>query len=122
MSLTTEVLLTRTEYGVPSGNYDGSSADFFGTPKPAANYFRGRGPLQTVTYDFEGFVGEVVVEATLDADPAEAVWVAVDTIGADSSTQFSGRYSSNLLGNYTWLRVRVENFTDNIIRSITVTY
>jgi hypothetical protein len=122
MSLTTKVLLGRTEYGVPSGNYDGSSADFYGDPQPAANYFRGRGALQTVTYDFEGFVGEVIVEATLDTEPEDAVYVAVDTIGADSSTQFSGRFSSNLLGNYTWLRVRIENFTDNIIRSITVTY
>jgi len=122
MSLTTKVLLSLTEHGVPSGNYDGSSADFYGDPQPAANYFRGRGALQTVTYDFEGFVGEVLVEATLDADPAEAVWVSVDAIGADSSTQFSGIYSSNLLGNYTWLRVHVLDFSDNIIKSITVTY
>jgi hypothetical protein len=122
MSLTTEILLAETVHGVPSGNYDGSSLDFNGDPVPAANYYRGRGPLQTVTYDFDGFVGEVVVQATLDADPAEAVWVAVDTIGSDSSTQFTGRYSTNLLGNYTWLRVRIENFQDNIIRLITVTY
>lgn len=122
MSLTTEVLLGRTVYGVPSGNYDGSSQDFYGDPRPAANYFRGRGPLQTITYDFNGFVGEIVVEATLDADPAEAVWVPVDEIGADSSTQFTGRYSTNLIGNYTWLRVQVLNFSDNIIDSITVTY
>jgi hypothetical protein len=122
MSLTTEILLERTEYGVPSGNYDGSSQDFYGDPKPAVNYFRGRGSLQTVTYDFDGFVGDVAVEATLDADPAAAVWVVVAEIGADSSTQFTGRYTSNLVGNYTWLRVRVENFSDNIIRSIRVTY
>jgi hypothetical protein len=122
MSLTTETLLDRTVYGVPSGNYDGSSQDFYGDPRPAANYFRGRSSLQTVTYDFDGFVGKIVVEATLDADPAEAVWVPVDEIGADDSTQFTGRYSTNLLGNYTWLRVRVEDFSDNIIRLITVTY
>ena len=122
MSLTTETLLARTEYGVPSGNYDGSSADFYGDPKPAVNYYRGRGPLQTVIYDFSGFVGEIVVEATLDADPVEAVWVSVDVIGADSSTQFSGRYTTNLKGNYTWLRVHVVDFSDNIINSITVTY
>jgi hypothetical protein len=122
MSLTTETLLGRTEYGVPSGNYDGSSQDFYGDPRPAANYYRGRGPLQTVIYDFDGFVGEIVVEATLDADPVEAVWVPVDTIGADSSTQFSGRYTTNLKGNYTWLRVHVLDFSDNIVNSITVTY
>jgi hypothetical protein len=122
MSLTTEVLLDRTQYGVPSGNYDGSSLNFYGDPKPAANYFRGRGPLQTIIYDLDGFVGEIFIEATLDANPAEAVWVSVAELGADSSTQFTGRYSSNLLGNYTWLRVRVEDFTDNIIRSITATY
>jgi len=122
MSVTTETLLARTEYGVPSGNYDGSSADFYGDPCPAANYYRGRGPLQTVVYDFSGFVGNVVVEATLDADPSTAVWVPVDEIGSDSSSQFTGRYSTNLIGNYTWLRVHIVNFSDNIINSITVTY
>jgi hypothetical protein len=120
--MTTKILLNRTVYGVPSGNYDGSSQNFYGDPQPAANYYRGRGPLQTVTYDFEGFVGDIIVEATLDADPVEAVWVPVDRIGADASTQFTGRYSTNLTGNYTWLRVQVEDFSDNIIQLITVTY
>ncbi len=40
---TTVALLSYTEYGVPSGNYDGSSEDFIGTPQKAANYYRGRG-------------------------------------------------------------------------------
>ena len=124
MSLTTEVLLSETVYGVPSGNYDGSSTDFYGDPKPAANYFRGRGSVQTVTYDFDGFVGDVQIEATLDSDPnsASTVWIAVDEIGSDTSTQFTGRYSTTLTGNYTWLRVRVTDFSDNIIKLITVTY
>lgn len=120
--MTTKILLNRTVYGVPSGNYDGSSQNFFGDPQPAVNYFRGRGALQTVTYDLDGFVGDIIVEATLDADPADAVFVPVDTLGADASTQFTGRYSANLTGNYTWLRVRVENFSDNTIQLITVTY
>lgn len=122
MSLTTEVLLDRTVYGVPSGNYDGSTENFYGDPKPAVNYYRGRGSVETVTYDLDGFVGDLFIEATLDADPSDAVWVTVDTIGADSSTQFTGRYTATLTGNYTWLRVRVENFSDNIIRLITVKY
>jgi len=120
--MTTVVLLPYTQHGVPSGSYDGSSLDFYGEAKPAANYFRGRGALQTVTYIFSGFVGDIRVQATLDADPEKAVWVTVDEIVSDSSTQYTGTYTQNILGNYTWLRVNVSNFTDNIINSITATY
>jgi hypothetical protein len=121
MSITTEVLVPYTEYGVPSGTYDGSSLGFIGEAKPAANYYRGRGSLQTVTYNFNGFAGNVFVEATLDADPASAIWVKVSEFITDTAPT-TGIYPSNVLGNFTWLRARVENFSENIINSITVTY
>jgi hypothetical protein len=122
MSLTTQTLLGEIIHGLPFGNYDGSSLDFVGEPQPAANYYRGRSALQTVTYVLQEFVGNIFIEATLDTDPATATWVAVDQLLADQSTPITGTYSANLTGNYTWLRVRVTDFTDNIIKSITVTY
>jgi hypothetical protein len=50
MTVDTVVLVPTTEHGVPSGNYDGSSQDFVADPAKAANYYRGRGGLQTVIF------------------------------------------------------------------------
>ena len=49
MILTTESLLGNTVYGTPSGNYDGSSTEFYGDPVIAANYYAGLGAIQTAT-------------------------------------------------------------------------
>ena len=47
-SYTTVTLLPTTVYGTASGNYDGSSQDFYGNSTPAANYYAGQGNLQTI--------------------------------------------------------------------------
>lgn len=120
--MTTVVLIPETFYGVPSGTYDGSSLDFTGAAQPAANYYQGRGSLQTIFYRFDGFTGGVTIEATIDQDPSSALWLPVDSFGADYSTQWSGVYSSNVTGNFTWLRARVVDFTDGRINLISAVY
>lgn len=120
--MTTVVLLPLTVYGIPSGNYDGSSMDFYGDPQPAANYYQGRGSLQTIFYRFDGFTGGISIEATVDQDPNNATWIEVDSFGADFSTQWSGVYSVNVSGNFTWLRARIQDFSDGDIDSITAVY
>jgi hypothetical protein len=120
MTVTTVVLIPYTEHGVPSGNYDGSSLEFFGDPQKAANYYRGRGGLQTVIFRIIDFVGGATVQATLDADPANAIWVdAFDFSNLDPVTDV---FPANIIGNFTWLRVRVDNFTAGTIELITATY
>ena len=71
---TTATILGTTVYGTASGNYDGSSQDWASNAAQAANYYRGRGSVQTVTIDMSGFEGVIVLEATLDADPNSATW------------------------------------------------
>ena len=125
MTTTTVTLIPSTTYGTPSGNYDGSSQDFIGDPQKAANYYRGRGGVQTIKWRFEGVQAEVTIQATLDADPATEQWFDVTTYGdgstADSTTITDLHYDS-VLGNFTWLRAVVTNFTDGTIRSVTATY
>jgi hypothetical protein len=120
--MTTVVLLPLTVYGEPSGNYDGSSLDFNGDAQPAANYYQGRGSLQTIFYRLDQFVGGISIEATVDQDPNDATWIQVDNLGADFSTQWSGVYSANVIGNFTWLRARITDFADGDIDSITAVY
>jgi hypothetical protein len=125
MKTTTLQLLPTTTQGTPSGNYDGSSLNFNGVDQKAANYYRGRGGLQTVIFRIINFVGSVTVQATLDADPANAVWFDTFSFGDDGSTQdgsTTDTFPANIVGNFTWLRVRVDNFTTGTIELITATY
>ena len=125
MSTTTVTLVPATQNGVPSGNYDGSSEEFIGDPQKAANYYRGRGGVQTIKWDFEGVQGEVTIQATLDADPATVQWFDIASFGdgstADSATITTLHYES-VLGNFTWLRAVVTNFTDGTIELVSATY
>ena len=122
---TTVILLPSTIHGVPSDNYDGSSQDFVGTPAKAANYYRGRGGVQTIQWRFIGVQGDVTIQATLDADPATVQWFDVTSYGdgstADSTTITDVHYDS-VLGNFTWLRAVVTNFTDGTIELVSATY
>lgn len=121
--ITTETILSQTVHGTPSGNYDGSSQDWFSTAAKAANYYRGRGSVQTVAIDTAGFQGTVIVEASLDNDPTDqAAWFTTYTYSAGAVSPVSGLHVEAIVGNFTWMRVRVENFTAGTIGSITVSY
>ena len=123
--MTTKTILATTVYGVPSGNYDGSSQDWSSDPVTAANYYRGRGGVQTIQWRFIGVQGDVTIQATLDADPATVQWFDVTSYGdgstADSTTITDVHYDS-VLGNFTWLRAVVTNFTDGTIELVSATY
>ena len=125
MAITTVTLLPSTTYGTPSGNYDGSSEDFIGDPQKAANYYRGRGGTQTIRWVYLGVQGRVTIQATLDNDPADSRWFEVAATGdgsTDDSTTITATYIQAVVGNFTWLRAVVTNFTDGTIEVVQATY
>jgi hypothetical protein len=119
--ITTEALLTNVVYGTPSGRYDGSSQDWVSDTVKAADYYRGRGSVQTIGFSVIGFVGTITIEATLDTDPASAAWFDTITYG-DASTITTQSISEAVVGNFTWLRARVEQFDAGTITSVNITY
>jgi hypothetical protein len=125
MAITTVTLVPYTEYGVPSGTYDGSSEDFVCVPQKAANYYLGRGGIQTLRWVFRGVQGEVSIQATLDNDPADSRWFDIAAYGdgssADSST-ITDTYIQAVVGNFTWLRAVVTNFRDGVIETVQAAY
>lgn len=125
MSINTVVLVPLTEHGVPSGNYDGSSQDFVADPQKAANYYRGRGGLQTVRFAVTNFIGAITIQATLDADPAAARWFTTYAYGDDSANMDGSTtqtLSVNIRGNFTWIRAAVTNFQYGTIDQVSVSY
>lgn len=121
MDVNNLTILGTTQYGVPSGNYDGSSLDFDSDGVKGVGYYRGQGSIQTVYQRITDFQGVIVIQATLDQNWETAKWVDVNTFG-DRSSVVSGVYPVSLTGNYTWLRVRVLDFSAGQIDSITVVY
>jgi hypothetical protein len=118
---TTYTMLGTTVYGVPSGNYDGSSQDWVSDAVRAADYYRGYGGLQTITFTVTGFIGIIHLEATLDPNPGPAAWINTYSIG-DTSTILTDRHPASIVGNFTWMRLRVELFDAGTINSVSITY
>ena len=121
MATTTVTLLPATIYGVPSGNYNGTSPDFVGDPQKAANYYRGRGSVQTLQWNLTGAQALITVQATLDADPATVQWFDIAAYG-NVSTPTTAVHSDSVLGNFTWLRAVVTGFAAGNVNAVTATY
>ena len=117
----TLTLVGNTVHGTPSGNYDGSSLDFISDAVPAANYYGGQGSTQTITYRLQGFVGIIVLEATLNDTQESAPWFELTTFG-DGIDPDTGIFTDTIVGNFTWIRARITNFTAGTIESIQVAY
>lgn len=117
---TTVTLLPATVYGTASGNYDGSSQDFYGNSIPAANYYAGQGNLQTLTYQLSGFTGVITAQATLENDTPQAAWFDIDTYG-DGTTVLTENHAVSVIGNFAHLRIRVTDFDSGTI-TVTASY
>lgn len=118
----TVTILSNVEYGVPSGNYDGSSLDWYSPAVQAADYYQGRGSgTQTYVVSVNNFRGRLVFEATLDTDADSAEWFDLFEYGDISST-ITDYHPRSVQGNFTWTRIRVELFESGTVNFVTVTY
>jgi hypothetical protein len=122
MKTTTLQLLPTTTYGTPSGNYDGSSQDFSGVDQQAADYYGGFGGLQTVAFFLENFQGRIRIQATLDSNPTtDQDWFQVYDLDTTTET-LTRNFSVNIVGNFTWIRARVEDFQTGTIDKVMLSY
>lgn len=123
MTITTQTFLSDVEFGIPSGNYDGSSTDWYSDALPAANFYRGRGGLQTIIFRVQDFVGKITVEATLDTLAESAAWFSTYEYGDPSSVlPLTDYHPATITGNFVWMRLRVEGFESGVIDSVTISY
>lgn len=120
MNLTQITLVNAVEYGVPSGNYDGSSADFFSDAAQAVGFYQGQGSVQTVLINVANFTGSVITQATLGNNPESAAWFDVDVY--EPVTNTTQIHSVSAVGNFVWIRVAVQGFESGIINSVTLSY
>jgi len=92
-----------------------------GTEQKAAGYYLGNKNLQTVTWDLTSVNCTLYIEASLATAPASnSDWFVVHTI--DTGGILTQRSFTNIEGNYTWLRCRVNPFYAGVIQSVKVSY
>ena len=128
MKSVNQVLLPETEYGVPSGNYDGSTeTEFSGDRVKGVAYYRSTSTSQTIRFNVNDYAGTIIVQASLDSDPStDSDWFDAYTFPGDSATDGSTaitiNYSITLNGNFAWLRAKAVDFTGGTINNVLLTY
>ena len=127
MTTTNLVLLSDVTDGVPLGNYDGSSLDWYSDAQRAVNYYRGQGHIQTITFGLTDFSGVIKIEATLEPQPPSGTqgWFEVAEYGDGSSVYPSGATDYRPIsveGKFTWVRARVLNFVGGTIDLVDISY
>lgn len=122
MSLNTNTLLTTTTFGIPSGNYNGTTPDFVSNVVAAANYYGGQGSIQTITIQLTDFVGKITLRATLNDLAESAPWFDLDVYDNTAGPGETTTVSYAPIGNFTWLRADITEFTGGTINSITVAF
>lgn len=127
MTTTVLVLLSDVTDGVPSGNYDGSSLDWYSDPRRAVNYYRGQGHIQTLTFGVTDFAGTITIEATLENEPPTGTvgWFEVAEYGDGSTVYPAGATDFRPIsveGKFTWVRARVRDFVSGTINLVDIRY
>lgn len=82
--------------------------------------------LHTVQYNVDGFIGTIVMQATLATDPSSTDWFTIPgtghTANATTDATSSGSFIYNFTGNYVWVRVYVSSWTDGTVQSIVLNH
>ena len=120
MNLTTQTFIANTTYGVPSGNYDGSSQDFLSNVVQAASYYYGQGSVQTINITTTNFTGNINLRASLNDPLTQAVFFDVANTGNLSNV--TATTSITATGNFVWMVAQIKDFTAGTINIATITY
>lgn len=85
-------------------------------------YYNRSDGFHTVQYNVTGFIGTIVMQATLATDPTGVDWFTLSNTAHTSlqsnDVEATGSYLKNFTGNYVWLRAIIQNWTDGSVNSI----
>ena len=93
-----------------------------GTKFKGDGYYGRSDGFHTVQYSLDGFIGTIVIQATLAVEPSSTDWFTLSetshTSANDSSSNADGGFLYNFTGNYVWVRAYISNWTDGTISNI----
>ena len=123
MSLSSFIIVPKTVYGEPSGEYDGSSLNWNTLPIKASDYYRYTG-IETVYFNVVDFTGLITIQGTHDQNPDyNSPWVNIIEYGdLNDPTPVTDYHPVTLFGNWAWVRAQVQNFESGEIKAVTLVY
>ena len=80
--------------------------------------------LHSVQYNVTGFIGKIVVQASLAVEPGDSDWFTINTTehsnlgDSTGSDNGGGSFIKNFTGNFVWVRTYVSDWTDGTINSL----
>ena len=124
---TTLILFPQTAYINP-GN--GAPYTVTSNSQPAAAYYLGNRDLQTVNISLTNCTGNIVIEATLAASPADIDWFRVFELEANANAvansapqiASNARMYTNIDGNFVYMRAKVDDFAGGIVNFVKLSY
>jgi len=136
MAARSETILTNQTH---SG--DSTSESLFGEKFKGDGYYGRSDGIHTVQWSLSNFVGTIRIQGSLSVDPQEADWFnislgssgefTIDTTGKISilslnsliySEPTTESFTYNFIGNYVWVRARIEDWTAGTVNSITMSH
>lgn len=120
-------LLPQTTY---NGGGTGNIYTVTGNAQPAAAYYLGNQDLQTVNLKLSNCSGNIVIEATLDSNSANAQWFSVYELVANANAASGSEpYDSsnasiytNIQGNFVYMRAKIVDFAGGIVNFVKLSY
>ena len=121
---------------------DGSTVETRSGEKFKGDGFYNRADgFHTVQWTLTNFIGKITIQGSLSVDPQESDWFkidlgnntgfTIDTTGKVSSVLLNsieyidsttGSFSYNFVGNYVWVRARIEDWTAGTVNSIILSH
>jgi len=136
MAARNEIILSNQTH--PNGS---TVESLFGDKFKGDGYYGRSDGIHTVQWSLSNFVGSVKIQGSLSVDPQEDDWFTVrletsnefvvDTTGKVSTLLLnslnyvestSNSFTYNFVGNYVWVRARIENWTAGTVNSIILSH
>ena len=114
-------LLPQTTY---QNDGTGNAYSVTGNSIQAAGYILGGQDLQTLTYNFSEVTGNLVIEGTLASTPVDDDWFKVFETRANNASNVNSNTNTytNITGNFTYMRAKLENFKNGTVQHVKVSY
>jgi hypothetical protein len=78
--------------------------------------------FHTVQYVYSNFIGKIKIQATLSVNPQDEDWFSLEEtkliIEDELQSTESQSVARNFIGNYVWVRVVIDNWTQGTINKI----
>jgi len=109
---------------LPQTTFVSPQSDVVGNTTPAAAYYLGNQNLQTISYKFDSVTANLIIEGTLATTPGDADWFKLHEVIANNQQNVNSNINSftNLTGNFTYMRARLDDFDNGVVQFVKISY